>query len=241
MPTRPVRSEMLSRIPERLARCHHPQQSRKQIQADGPDQVIDNDGDEAAADAGQRHLDRNQLRGIDVKLVFQSYPWPLILSNQWLQKRRPYWERLAKLLNAGRCSGGLRPVVASRTARNRAALPPGGQRPVHPAPGPHPRALTLNTSISYWLAPTISSIPAGATSFRRILRFSARRVSGLGAAPDPATYCCRWDYAVRGRAGHGADTGASAVHAPDAGSGRWWLPSSATRCGRTPWWLLRRP
>ena len=39
------------------------------IRARGPDQRIDQQCDEAAADAGQRHLDGHELGRIDVKLI----------------------------------------------------------------------------------------------------------------------------------------------------------------------------
>ena len=35
-----------------------------------------------------------KLRGFDVKLVCNRLHMAIILSNQWLQKRRPYWDRL---------------------------------------------------------------------------------------------------------------------------------------------------
>ncbi len=112
-----------------------------------------------------------------------------ILSNQWLQKRRPYWERLGWLLNQA-AGGGVRRF----RGRNFAKLPslsPGGQRSVDPAPGPDRERLRRTRQ------PVIGSRPPyhlfePRKGFRKDLRFFARRLSGPGAAAYSVTYCCRW-------------------------------------------------
>jgi len=53
----------------RQCRLDGPEHEEEQEQARTPDQRIDQHRNKAAADACQRHLDRHQLRRIDVKLI----------------------------------------------------------------------------------------------------------------------------------------------------------------------------
>ena len=85
----------------------------------------------------------------------------IILSNQWLQKRRPYWDRLAALLSQAGTGGGVRQLSRAEL-RETALLYRQAASDLSTLRQDPTARTTPSTSTNYWLAPTISSIRAGA-------------------------------------------------------------------------------
>ena len=114
----------------------------------------------------------------------------IILSNQWLAKRRPYWDRLAALLGqAG--AGGVRHL--SRAELRETAL-------LYRQAASDLSTLRQDSTARAY-AEHVNQLLARAhhiiyssrrKGFLKILLFSARRVSGHWCSGRSAMCCCRW-------------------------------------------------
>ncbi len=192
-------------------------QQKENKKGRSPNQIVDEDGDEAAADAGERHLDGHELRGIDVKLIsnrLHGDSFSPISGSQSAALTGIVWPRCwARRARAAcgsfrapscakpRCFTGRRRAICPRCARTR------------------PRGLTPSTSTNYWLAPTISFIPAGAKASSRFSISCAMSIRLIVQRQIRYVLLSLVMTAGRGAAGLGAHAGASAVHAPHAGAG----------------------
>ena len=123
----PLFGELLKRAETRAERSANT--STRTKQADEPEERVDEHGDEAAANAGERHVDGDQFRGVDAKLIRTSGSW-----------RTSY--PINGLPSAGRTGTGCRrcwattdsagsgAAFACRAAGDCAAVPAGGGRPI---------------------------------------------------------------------------------------------------------------
>src|SRR5579863_2237397 len=96
---------------------------------DSPNEVVDENGDEAAPQAGQWQLDGHQLRGVDVKLISNRLHGDYSLQSV-ARETPPLLGPSVRAAGCGRSRRRAAPF-ACRAARNRATLSPGGQRSLH--------------------------------------------------------------------------------------------------------------
>ena len=181
------------------------------------------------------NLDRNQLRGVDVKLV-SNRVHGTIVSNQWLQKRRPYWERLAGLLaQAG--AGGVRQLT--RAELHETALLYRQVASDLSTLRQDSTARAYTEHVNQLLARAHHIIYSSRrTGFLKILRFLRdeypaivqRQIRYVLLSLVITLAVRRW-----ARYSHWRVRNSCAR----CSARRWWPPSSATRCGRIPLSPLR--
>ena len=134
-----------------------------------------------------------------------------ILSNQWIQKRRPHWDRLSTLL--AQCgAAGLGQLSRAELRETGPALPPGSRRPLRAAAGLHrPHLCRARKSVAGSRPPYHLFRPQDHSA--HAIPFHARRISGYLPAADRLRAGLGRDFGGLGHAGRGAHQRASGVHA----------------------------